>query len=237
MASTDPDTDNVGTLPRRSLLILIWTCFSAAFALVAVRTAIRLRSPSGRRFPPVDDCLIFFALASLLALCVLETIQLPSLYYITGILAGTVPISTVELIIDQTENYLLYQFPIVVLFWTVLWSVKAAFLALYWRLFRDLTWYRRAWYLLAAFTFLAYGGCLVTLTLSCGTDVRNFFRFNQCAGTQHVWSSNFSVYFSTAADVVTDLCSRKSPLAIVDKHALTGWIFSHGHAAAPHLQR
>ncbi|SPQ24849.1 c38b474c-1d7b-47f4-8fe7-35bd6da4a404 [Thermothielavioides terrestris] len=218
MASSDSDrdaADNAGTLPRRSLLILIWTCCSAAFLLVAVRTIIRLRSPSGSRRPSADDCLIFFALASLITLCVLETVQLPSLYYITGILSGAVPLTSAETIIAETENYLRFQFPIVILFWTVLWSVKASFLALYFRLFRDLKWYRRVWFVLAVFTFLVYGGCIVTLSLSCGPDVRNFFRFAQCAGPQHVWSSNFSVYFSTASDVVTDLCIMAMPLRLI----------------------
>jgi hypothetical protein len=213
MASAD--SENIGALPHKSLLILIWTCFGAAFLLVALRTAIRLRSPTTRRTVPLEDCWIFLALAALLGLCILETIQLPSLYYITGVLSGVIPITTAEIIISHTELYLRYQFPIVILFWTVLWSVKAAFLALYWRLFRDLTWYRRAWFVLAVFTLLAYGGCVTTLALSCGPDVRKFFAFNKCSGPQSVWSSNFSVYFSTAVDVFTDLCIMAMPLRLI----------------------
>jgi hypothetical protein len=209
------ESDNVGTLPHSSLLILIWVCFGAAFLLVAVRTVIRIRSPTTSRFAPLEDCWILLALAALLALCVLETIQLPSLYYITGILTGAVPLTTFEAIVAQTEHYLRFQFPITILFWTVLWSVKAAFLALYWRLFRDLKWYRRAWFVLAVFTFLTYGGCVITLCLSCGPDIRNFFAFNKCNGPQHVWSSNFSVYFSTAVDLFTDLCIMAMPLRLI----------------------
>ncbi|KAK4152409.1 hypothetical protein C8A00DRAFT_34936 [Chaetomidium leptoderma] len=213
MASTV--SENMGDLPPKSLLIIIWTCCSAAFLLVALRTVIRIRSPATRHIAPLEDCWILLALASLVALCVLETIQLPSLYYINSILSGTVPITSAEVIISQTENYLRFQFPIVILFWTVIWSVKAAFLTLYWRLFRDLQWYRLAWFVLAAFTFLAYGGCIVTLSLSCGPDVRKFFAFNKCGGAQNVWSSNFSVYFSTAVDVLTDLCIMAMPLRLI----------------------
>ncbi len=213
--TTTEAEESVGALPRKSLLILIWVCFSAAFSLVTLRTVIRLRSPTSRRLLPLEDCWILLALTSLLALCILETIQLPSLYYITGVLSGVIPITSAEVIISQTENYLRFQFPIVILFWTVLWSVKAAFLALYWRLFRDLPWYRRAWFALAVFTFLAYGGCVTTLALSCGPDVRNFFAFNKCAGPQNVWSSNFSVYFSTAVDVFTDVCIMAMPLRLI----------------------
>lgn len=214
MAPSEPE-ENIGALPHKSLLILIWVCCGASFLLVALRTIIRLRSPTSRQLVPWEDCWIFLALASLLTLCILETIQLPSLYYITGVLSGVIPITSAEVIISQTEHYLRFQFPITILFWTVLWSVKAAFLALYWRLFRDLKWYRRAWFALAVFTFLAYGGCVTTLSLSCGPDVRNFFAFNQCAGAKNVWSSNFSVYFSTAVDVFTDLCIMAMPLRLI----------------------
>jgi hypothetical protein len=202
-------------LSHTSLLVLIWVCFSAALLLVGLRTVIRIRSPTTRHVAPLEDCWIFLALASLLGLCILETIQLPSLYYISGVLAGTVPLTTVDIIIGQTKTYLRYQFPIVILFWTVLWSVKGAFLALYWRLFRDLKWYRQAWFALAAFTFLAYVGCVVTLLLSCGTDVSKFFGFSTCAGPNNVWASNFSVYFSTAVDIFTDLCIMAMPLRLI----------------------
>ncbi|KAK3900427.1 hypothetical protein C8A05DRAFT_17265 [Staphylotrichum tortipilum] len=214
MAPTNSE-ENIGALPHRSLLILIWVCFGAAALLVLLRTAIRLRSPNSRHLVPFEDCWILLALTSLLALCILETIQLPSLYYITGILSGVIPITSAEVIIAQTEHYLRFQFPIVILFWTVLWSVKAAFLALYWRLFRDLPRYRGFWLALAVFTFLAYVGCVITLSLSCGPDVRNFFAFNKCAGPKNVWSSNFSVYFSTAVDIFTDLCIMAMPLRLI----------------------
>jgi hypothetical protein len=56
---------------------------------------------------------------------------------------------------------------------------------------------------------------VTTLALSCGPDVRKFFAFNKCSGPQSVWSSNFSVYFSTAVDVFTDLCIMAMPLRLI----------------------
>ncbi|KAL2163552.1 hypothetical protein VTH06DRAFT_5610 [Thermothelomyces fergusii] len=207
-------TDDV--LPRTSLLVLIWVCFSTACFFVALRTIIRVCSPpSTGRLWALEDCWISLALACLLALCILETVQLPSLYYITSVLSGDFAHMSFEGVVSHTKNYLRYQFSIVIVFWTVLWSVKGAFLALYWRLFRDLTWYRRAWFVLTAFTVLAYGGCVTTLALSCGPDVRDFFGFNTCAGPENVWSSNFSVYFSTAVDIFTDLCIMAMPLRLI----------------------
>ncbi|KAK0649954.1 hypothetical protein B0T16DRAFT_389911 [Cercophora newfieldiana] len=207
MAATD---DGGGALPHRSLLALVWTCFGVAAVLVVLRTVTRLKF-TVRRLTAEDYCM-FVALAALLTLCTLETVQLPGLYHITGVLAGTIPLSA-ELI-TYTEDYLKYEFAIIILFWSVLWCVKASFLALYFKLFRELALYRRVWYLLASFTVLAYGGCIITLCLSCG-HISNFFKFNQCAKPEYIWASNLSVYYSTAIDVFTDLCIMAMPLRLI----------------------
>ncbi|KAK0614687.1 hypothetical protein B0T14DRAFT_463212 [Immersiella caudata] len=203
-------SDDSGPLPHRSLLALVWTCFSVAALLVAIRTVTRLKF-TVRRLTGEDYCMLL-ALATLLTLCVLETIQLPSLYHITAVLAGTIPLSA-ELI-TQTEDYLRLEFAIIILFWSVLWCVKASFLALYFKLFRELVLYRRVWYLLASFTVLAYGGCVITLCLSCG-QITNFFKFGQCAKQEYIWASNLSVYYSTTIDVFTDLCIMAMPLRLI----------------------
>ncbi|KAL2114011.1 hypothetical protein VUR80DRAFT_1307 [Thermomyces stellatus] len=200
------------SVDHSSLLALVWTCFSVALLFVALRTAIRLRVASR---PTADDYWITLALAALLTLCALETVQEPSLAPITGIMDGT-GVENFNSLIADTEHYLKYQFPIIVLFWTVLWSVKASFLALYFRFFRELKHYRRAWYGLVVFTFLAYVGCIITLTLSCGQPA-SFFRFAQCGRPEQIWASNLSVYYSTTVDVFTDLCIMAMPLKLIYK--------------------
>jgi len=196
--------DSVGSLPRESLLAVIWTCFSLAFIFVIVRTSIRFKLLARIS---MEDFWILLALATLLTGCILQTIQLPSLYYLLAIIAGAIPASTD--IILETEKYLKYEFAYILLFWTVLWCVKASFLALYYKLFRELTVYRRVWYALAVFTALAYVGCWITLFTSC-YPTSNFFKFEKCNGKHDIWASRFSVYYSTAIDIFTDLCSKYS---------------------------
>lgn len=205
--------DHAGSLPQHSLLILVWACFSVAFLFVALRTAIRFKVADR---PTADDYWIFLAFATLLTLCILETIQLPSLYYLAAMIAGGAAPKSIVQLISSTETYLRFEFAIIILFWTVLWCVKAGFLALYFKLFRELRPYRRAWYVLATFTFLAYVGCLITLCMSCG-PISNFFSFAQCGRPEDVWASNLSVYYSTAVDVFTDLCSRLCRLHILER--------------------
>lgn len=219
------------SVDHSSLLALVWTCFSVALLFVALRTAIRLRVASR---PTADDYWITLALAALLTLCALETVQEPSLAPITGIMDGT-GVENFNSLIADTEHYLKYQFPIIVLFWTVLWSVKASFLALYFRFFRELKHYRRAWYGLVVFTFLAYVGCIITLTLSCGQPA-SFFRFAQCGRPEQIWASNLSVYYSTTVDVFTDLCSESRVTIRGKPRNYLTRLSSHGNAAQADLQ-
>ncbi|KAH7030639.1 uncharacterized protein B0I36DRAFT_242354 [Microdochium trichocladiopsis] len=208
--ATDPTKlDNVGTLRHTVLLAIIWSCFGGALLIGTGRTAVRLKIV---KRPSAEDYWILFALAALLSLCVLETIQLPSLYYMTAVVEGTL-LPSLDLI-GHTETYLRYQFPITVLYWTVLWSIKAGFLALYFKLFKELPIYRRVWYGLAFFTLLAYAACWASLAVSCGT-LSNFFKFNQCGSEQQIWMSNFNVYLSTSVDVFTDLCIMAMPLRLI----------------------
>lgn len=200
---------SVGSLPRQSLLAVVWTSFSVAFILVVLRTAIRFKFIARLT---MEDYWIFLALATLLTSCVVQTLQLPTVYYMLATIAGVIPISS-ELI-SATEAYLRYEFAIIGLFWTVLWCVKASFLALYFKLFRELRVYRRAWYILAAFTFCAYVGCWVTLLTSCH-PIAHFFKFEQCNSERDIWASRLSVYYSTAIDIFTDLCMMAMPIKLI----------------------
>lgn len=201
--------DNVGTIGQSSMLALVWTCFGGASLFVGLRTAIRIKV---LRRLNAEDCWMFAALAALCALCVLETLQMPALYTMTAMLTGKISLSPD--LIPQTETYLRYQFPITVIYWTVLWCVKAGFLALYFKLFKELRPYRLTWYALATFTLLAYAGCWISLATSCGT-MSNFFKFNGCGLEKDIWNSNFNVYFSTTVDVFTDLCIMAMPLRLI----------------------
>jgi hypothetical protein len=195
-----------GYLTPPSLLALIWTTFAIATLFVLTRTAIRFRLLSTLQS---EDYWMFFALATLLTNAVLQTLQLPSLYYMSAIIAGELaPTSSTELV-SIGELYLKYEFATIGLFWTVLWAVKASFLAVYFKLFRDVARYRIVWYGLAGFTFAAYVGCWITSVFSC-RPVGNFFRFAQCNKPEDVWGSRMSVYYSTAVDIGCDLFSEFS---------------------------
>ena len=55
--------------------------------------------------------------------------QAESLYYLDKYASGLVPAD--ERLVREGGKYVRYEFVIIAFFWTVLWGVKASFLALY----------------------------------------------------------------------------------------------------------
>jgi hypothetical protein len=191
-----------GHLSSTSLLALIWATFSIAFIFVILRTVIRIKV-LGRLV--IEDYWIFLAISTLLTNDILQTIQLPSLYYISAVTAGIIAPSAELTAIG--DDYVRLEFAIIGLFWTVLWCVKASFLAVYFKIFQDVPGYRLAWYILVTFTFFAYVGCWISSFLTCH-PISDYFNFGHCTKPEDIMVSTICVYYSTAVDIFTDLCSR-----------------------------
>lgn len=152
------------SVSETSLLAVIWVCFSVATLFAALRLTVRFR---GNGFFLADDYCIMFAWATLLTMAALQTEQLPSLWYITYLRAGRLPID--ERIGPETIELTRWQFPVILIFWTILWAVKASFLAVFYRLVRPFPILRRLWYCVATFVALAYIGCWIADLLTCNT--------------------------------------------------------------------
>lgn len=146
------------------LTALIWTCFAAATCMVTTRLVVRWYQ--NRRFL-FDDYWVFIAWLSLLTLCTLQTIQLPVLWKGANWLAGTLIPQSAEELISTQEELALWQLPIVNVFLTVLWSIKASFLALFYCLVKPNNVLRRCWYVIAVFVALSYVGLFVSTPFPC----------------------------------------------------------------------
>lgn len=124
----------------------------------------------------------------------------------------------------RVRTYLRIQFAIIILWWTSLWAVKAAFLTMHRQFFRDTTlWQRRGWWVIAVSCGLCYAACIITLCFSC-SPTSDYFELGSCTTRRDLEWSNFSLYFSTAVDILTDLPSKlvegltASSLLIVHSH-------------------
>jgi hypothetical protein len=157
------------TVSETGLLAIVWVCFSTATVFVALRLTVRLRQNRSLLF---DDYWIMFAWLCILTMAILQTEQMPSLWYTTYLGAGRVApdLDTAW----KTEQLTRWQFPIIKLFWTVLWSIKASFMAVFFRLVQPFPILRRLWYCVAAFTALAYVGCWLASALTCSPPLDYF---------------------------------------------------------------
>ncbi|KAJ6445311.1 quinoprotein amine dehydrogenase beta chain-like protein [Purpureocillium lavendulum] len=178
---------------RGELLAVVWTCFSIGTSFVALRLVVRVRQ-NGSLLP--DDWCILFAWLCLLTMSILQTEQIGPLFYTTYLFAGRV------------------QFPIIKLFWTTLWAVKASFMAVFFRLVSPFPIHRRLWYGVALFTFLAYVGCVISSALTCSPP-SDYFVAGKCDSEREVWRQRFNVLFSTSVDIITDLMIMALPIAVL----------------------
>lgn len=165
-----PLTGAARSISESGLLVIVWVCFSVATLFATLRLTVRFR---GNRSFLADDYWIMFAWLALLTMTILQTIQLPSLWYLTYLLAGRVPFD--ETTAYRTEQLTRWQFPIIKLFWTTLWSVKASFMTVFFRLVKPFPILRRLWYCVAVFAAIAYIGCWLSSALTCDPP-GNYFK-------------------------------------------------------------
>ncbi|KAG9250045.1 uncharacterized protein F5Z01DRAFT_684196 [Emericellopsis atlantica] len=199
------------TIDREGLLTIIWVCFSVATVFVGVRLSVRWRQ--NRTFLP-DDCWVIFAWLCILTMAILQTQQMNALWYTTYLIAGRLDFTDVEGISQMQIELKRWQFPIIKLFWTTLWSIKASFLALFYRVIRPLPVLRRLWYCVCVFCALAYIGCWLASALTC-TPPGQYFKAGGCDSDRDVWMQRFNVLYSTSVDIASDLMIMALPIMVL----------------------
>ncbi|KZL79571.1 hypothetical protein CI238_07244 [Colletotrichum incanum] len=209
-ANTDlPLTGAAQSINRQTLTAIIWICFSVASLFVALRLTVRWRQNHSFL---ADDYWIIWAWMCLLTMASLQTRQLDALYYTTYLSAGRIQVTAET--VAKTEDLTRWQFPIIKLFWTVLWSVKASFMAVFYRLVKPFTVRRRLWYCIAAFAFLAYIGCWLASTLTCSPP-SDYFQAGKCNSPHEIWMQTFNVIYSTTVDIASDLLIMALPITVL----------------------
>lgn len=148
----------------QGLTAFIWVCFFIATLFVSLRMAVRWRQ--NHTFF-VDDFWMGLAWLSMLTMTILQTVTSDSLWYITYIIAGRIDLRNGEEIGKNQIEFQRWQFPIIKLFWTTIWSVKASLLAVFYRLVKPKPVIRWFWFGVAIFTGLSYIASFLISALNC----------------------------------------------------------------------
>jgi hypothetical protein len=125
-------------LPEGGLIAIAWAGVGLAAFFVSARIYARIHET--KRLG-IDDYWMLLAFMFLAVNALLQTLQTHSSYYL--VYAGARRVSHGAPLMAQGNVYVRYEFVIIGFFWTVLWCVKASFLALYWRLFEGFAQWRR----------------------------------------------------------------------------------------------
>ncbi|KAL5114927.1 hypothetical protein ACEQ8H_007174 [Pleosporales sp. CAS-2024a] len=133
-----------------------------AFLLTAGRFAIHWRKNRKLRW---DDWLNALALVFLITLVAIFEVYVPIEYnailYSKGL--SNRPPTNLEVLRDMKLNI-----ATLILFFLVIYSVKASFLALYWEIFEVSSRFRIAWFVLAGYMGAAFVVTLITIFTRCG---------------------------------------------------------------------
>ncbi|KAL2860986.1 uncharacterized protein BJX67DRAFT_375674 [Aspergillus lucknowensis] len=211
-------------LSEGGLIAVTWTGAGLGVLFTGCRLAIRI---TRMKRLLADDYFILLALFFLVANAILQTLQAPHLYYII-----LTPMTGD--IVYHSQMYVHFMFVIIGLFWSVLWSVKAAFLALFWGMTDHLPHYRRWWWGIVVVCVGSYAGCWLTSAFTCHPP-SDYFKFAKCTKDVDQQGSTIAISYSTAVDILTDLMIMGFALSIVWSTRITfrqkvglGVVFSLG---------
>ncbi|GIJ87376.1 hypothetical protein Asppvi_006282 [Aspergillus pseudoviridinutans] len=193
-------------LSVNGLIGVTWTGAGLGIIFASIRFAIRIKRMKRLL---VDDYFVLLALVFLVTNAILQTLQAPHLYYMVLDVTGPD-------IVYHGLKYTHYEFFIIGIFWSVLWSIKGSFLALFWLISDGLPHYRRVWWGVTTFAVLAYIGCWLASVLNCHPP-SDYFRFGKCTKPIDIRGSVISICYSTAVDILTDLMIMYLPLRILWK--------------------
>ncbi|CAK4034242.1 Hypothetical predicted protein [Lecanosticta acicola] len=167
-----------------------------------------------------DDFALFVAVALYITMAALYIADLPYLYTVMDWLEGTTPTVDLRFIAASYTQMMKFNWAVTLFYWAVLWSVKLSLLLFFRRVISQIKRWMRAWWCILAFTLVSFCGCVVSQITSCDTP-HDFTVLGKCAAPRNARAQITSLYYSYAADVLTDLLSMNRQEDGVRKCLLT----------------
>lgn len=151
----------------------------------------------------IEDCCLVLAFAFYLAITILYLVVYPPIMRIENV-AVTGMYAQIN---DDALQIKRTFFANTMMLWCCLWSVKFAFMALYYKLVQGFRTYLIMWWVLIGFIIATLIGCVVTEFLMC-FPFTDGFTLGKCSGERAQLWSGINLFYSYTADVLTDILSK-----------------------------
>lgn len=149
-----------------------------------------------------DDFLVLFSWLLLLATAIIWQCVSNDLYQMLAVNSGHLspPPATFN---TDSERYLKSSLPIIIFFYTGLWSVKLSFLLFFRRLGNKVRGQKLHWWIVTGFTLVTWCTCIGTIQYDC--LVLPFTKIVlSCSGLGAIKFQRITLKFNCAIDVFTD---------------------------------
>ncbi|KAL8806231.1 MAG: hypothetical protein Q9182_001506 [Xanthomendoza sp. 2 TL-2023] len=196
-------------LPAQHLKGLAYCMITLATSFTAVRLGIRIYK---RRFWLIEDIIVCLAWTCCTAMTIGYICATSTVYRISA--WGTGRISPYPELKDDIIFLIKIFFPNTLLLWTTLWLVKFALLLHCRRLVDRRPTYIIIWRVTVGLTAAFYIGSVITEFTSC-RNLHAWFAPGECSSERDARAALISLFFSFAADIVTDLMVMIFPLRIL----------------------
>lgn len=183
------------------LKVVIWTGTSIATIALVFRYYVRIKT--FRRLL-LDDYLTGLAWTILLATAITWQVIMVDFYELMEVTAG-IRMPSMNFV-SNAERNMKGTLAVLFLFYVGLWTVKMSFLAFFYRLGDQVTYYRASWWTVTIVTAAAGISCLGTIQYHCLADPLVEVS-KKCLGGEAIRFQDVTLKVNCALDVVTDTLS------------------------------
>ncbi|ORY16878.1 hypothetical protein BCR34DRAFT_635246 [Clohesyomyces aquaticus] len=200
-------------ITKEQLLSTTYAMVAITSAFAVARVAVRIARPKAMA---IEDWLVLLAYVFFLTMSILYIVVTPTMFRLSGVMAGTVP--PYATILEDSLFIIRIFFANTMIFWIVLWAVKFSLLALYRRLMVGLNnLYMMLWWGVLGFCVVAsvtFIGCIVSNFTSC-SSMHAWFTPGECTTKRDVRAQIASLYYAFAVDVLSDLMIMFLPVRLI----------------------
>ncbi|KXG45691.1 uncharacterized protein PGRI_034580 [Penicillium griseofulvum] len=201
--------DQHSRISESVFLGVLWALTGVSLIFVAFR--IYAQVASFRRLF-LDDFLVVFAWIIMLTAAVIWQVEGKILYELYAISAGTKPF-TLEFL-PRYNEFMRFNAPFEILFYSALWCVKFSFMALFYRISAKVKPLRIWWFVVLFCTASVYIASVGDIEYKCSLGGIEYI-ITQCPQPHHVHYENRMFWANCAGDVITDLMILSIPFLVL----------------------